>query len=364
MPSHRPRADFSFMARYGRTISRAGIAAIPTALFYYQAELRLGPELLWFVSTLLSYRWTDDLPYPSLRKISERSGVSLRSLHRYKDALVAASWRGQPYLDVIPRRRPNGGITSSAYDLQGLFAALEELITRDQDLWFKGPLVGDPLNDTLGAGEGSAPSVLPPGLNGAGDIHTPYAACDTGHGLRAGTRGSAKGDTGGNAPADSRAGVAAGTSPVSPVASHEIDTSHKDSGDRDPRRVEDTASEDDEGEQDSGSKADASTARPRGRTRGVDGLGLPPDSAWIDEVVADLTRDLHDDLANVRRNQNQARRIWQESGFSEERFVDRLGKAKRKAQAGRVTKQSRDGSGLPNRMPYFFKVLRDITGVD
>ncbi len=79
-------------------------------------------------------------------------------------------------------------------------------------------------------------------------------------------------------------------------------------------------------------------------------------------MIADYTDELHDDPANVGRNQTQARRIWAESGFSEEKFVDRLGKARRKAAAARVTKRSPDGAA--NRMPYFFRVLRDITGVD
>jgi hypothetical protein len=87
-------------------------------------------------------------------------------------------------------------------------------------------------------------------------------------------------------------------------------------------------------------------------------------SRWIEDAIVEYTRELHDDPANARRNQTQALRIWQESGFPEAKFLDRLGKAKKKAQNGRVTKQSTDGSGLPNRMPYFFKVLRDITGVD
>ena len=56
--------DRSFLARYGAAILRGGIAAIPRALYRYQAELGLPPQLVWFVSAILAHKWDANLPTP------------------------------------------------------------------------------------------------------------------------------------------------------------------------------------------------------------------------------------------------------------------------------------------------------------
>ena len=72
--------DRSFVARYGATILRGGIAAIPSALYRYQAELRLQPQLVWFVSAILAHKWDADMPDPSLKRLAVEALVS-PSLH-------------------------------------------------------------------------------------------------------------------------------------------------------------------------------------------------------------------------------------------------------------------------------------------
>ena len=82
---------------------------------------------MWFVGYILAHRWTDSLPYPSLRQMSRRTGISTQMLHRYKQSLVEKG-----YLEIIPRHRPSGGRTSNFYDFSGLFAHLEQLLRRDR----------------------------------------------------------------------------------------------------------------------------------------------------------------------------------------------------------------------------------------
>src|SRR5215510_3137311 len=101
-----PDARYRFLARFGATILAGGIAAIPTSLYHYQAELGLVPQEVWFVGYILAHRWTDALPYPSLRQMSRRSGISAQMLHRYKQSLVEKG-----FLTIIPRHRPSGGRT-------------------------------------------------------------------------------------------------------------------------------------------------------------------------------------------------------------------------------------------------------------
>jgi hypothetical protein len=97
------------------------------ALYHYQADLGLVPQEVWFVGYILAHRWTAELPYPSLRRMSRRTGVSTQMLHRYKQSLIEKG-----YLSTIPRHRPSGGRTSNYYDFSGLFQTLEHRLRRDR----------------------------------------------------------------------------------------------------------------------------------------------------------------------------------------------------------------------------------------
>jgi hypothetical protein len=93
----------SFLARFGGVIVRGGISAIPSSLFHYQAELGLSAQHVWFISLILSYRWNASLPYPSISKLSEVTGVSRAQMHRYEREMVE---RG--LLVIKNRFRPDG----------------------------------------------------------------------------------------------------------------------------------------------------------------------------------------------------------------------------------------------------------------
>lgn len=127
MPDSAADPRYRFLARFGSVILSGGIAAIPRALYYYQAELGLLPQEVWFVGYILAHRWTAELPYPSLRKMARRTGVTYQMLHRYKNSLIA-----KKYLQVLPRSRQNGGRSTNSYDFSSLFQAIEELLLRDR----------------------------------------------------------------------------------------------------------------------------------------------------------------------------------------------------------------------------------------
>lgn len=368
----RPQSDFSFLARYGSIISKAGVATIPSALFFYQGELGLKPEEVWFACAILSHKWTSDLPYPSLHRLARSTGVGLTSLRRYRAALERAQWAGRPFLQVIARQRPGGGNSSNAYDLSGLFAALEDLIMRDQHIWFRGPLIGDgPYVPAQGSYHSSPLADVGGVVDNSVDISDHGTAGDARGGAAGGTRAIAARGPRGGATRGGREGTSDGPNLPPHGAPHvEEDASGQDEGPDGNRPVQKHVLVNNRSDEETvstpatDSKAVASTDGDTSGRGGEDTRTTTPDSDWIDTVIDDLTCALHDDPANAKRNRTQARRVWQESGFAEEKFVDRIGKAKRRASAAKVTKQSVDGSGLPNRMPYFFKVLRDITGVD
>lgn len=126
----RSRDDFSFDARYGRLQRKTGIGTVPFALLYYQGELDIEPAEVWLIVYVLAHRWTSDLPYPAIREIERRSGVSKKTLLKYKAALETKG-----YLEAVHRTRPDGGNTSIGWDFSPLFERIDELIMRDLEWW-------------------------------------------------------------------------------------------------------------------------------------------------------------------------------------------------------------------------------------
>jgi len=115
--------SLNFTARFGEVIVRSGIASIPDAVFSFQKELGLSVGECWFVAQILRFKWTTELPRPSLRKMAEYTGVSERTLHNYKNFLI-----GKGYLKVINRENEHGGKVSSYYDFTGLFEKIISLL--------------------------------------------------------------------------------------------------------------------------------------------------------------------------------------------------------------------------------------------
>ena len=127
--SDRPaRYGSSFEARFGRVILQHGIAAIPSAIFHYQGEIGLKAQHAWFIAYILSHKWDEDLPYPSLSNMARCAGVTLRNIQFIKSDLCRAGM-----LTVTERYNGKGGRDSNAYDFSGLFAHLEELISEEAD---------------------------------------------------------------------------------------------------------------------------------------------------------------------------------------------------------------------------------------
>jgi hypothetical protein len=61
-------------------ILQHGIAAIPAAIFHYQGEIGLKAQHVWFIAYILSHKWDEDLPYPSLSNMARCSGTTLRNI--------------------------------------------------------------------------------------------------------------------------------------------------------------------------------------------------------------------------------------------------------------------------------------------
>lgn len=132
------RGDSTFLARFGQVIVRYGVAAIPAALFHYQGKLALTAQEVWFVSAVLSRKWTADLPHPNLSKMEKQTGVPERTLRRYKQTLCASN-----FLEAYPRYDETGRQESNYYDFAQLFAELEDLIAADAPALPPNPIQAD-----------------------------------------------------------------------------------------------------------------------------------------------------------------------------------------------------------------------------
>ena len=79
-------------------------------------------------------------------------------------------------------------------------------------------------------------------------------------------------------------------------------------------------------------------------------------------MVTDLSHELHDP-SHIEQNIGQAARLWARTGCEDQRFSSKWTQARRETLKRKIDKPSKDHPGMINKMPYFYKVLRDMLGV-
>ena len=119
---------FEWHQRFWSIIIKRWVATAPLALYEYQDKLNLSASEVWFIMYILSFKWDNNFPYPSLTKIAKKSWVSRVTLHKYVNSLVE-----KQYLKVINRSNPEWWQTSNAYDFTELFRKIEEFIIEDDN---------------------------------------------------------------------------------------------------------------------------------------------------------------------------------------------------------------------------------------
>ncbi len=326
-----PPRDRSFLARYGAIILRGGIASIPTALYRYQGELDLTPQQVWFISAILAHKWDAELPYPSLKRLAEHTGVSRQKLHDYQRQLIGAG-----HLIVINRRTPSGGQDTNYFDFSPLLRRLEEFLERDRparDPWEEAPAE----TGTAGAnGRRTDRGGVPGGVSGGLQApvnpsrHTPV--------------------NGGRQPA------------VNPGLHEEEtleETGEREKSKQDPR----------------GRFRWATTGKcARGDERVEEGDGpghvdiVPGDGTTseaeeresLDLYVADLARELGD-RAPLRSSGGRLLNLYRRSGLDMNAFVQRVQAARRTTKERLPQIRGERRPGRPKAaMSYFFAVLEDL----
>lgn len=81
-------------------------------------------------------------------------------------------------------------------------------------------------------------------------------------------------------------------------------------------------------------------------------------------MVSRYSQELHDE-EHIAQNLGQAGRLWKSSGWSESAFGQALTEAKEITLRRDIKKRATVGGeiGARNKMPYYFKVLRDVLGM-
>jgi hypothetical protein len=80
--------------------------------------------------------------------------------------------------------------------------------------------------------------------------------------------------------------------------------------------------------------------------------------AFIQRLIADFSAEYGDD-EHIRSNISQANNIYQQSGMSEQEFTEVIYAAI--ATAKRACVRKLNAKGRPNRVPYFFRCLKQMT---
>lgn len=103
-------------------------------------------------------------------------------------------------------------------------------------------------------------------------------------------------------------------------------------------------------------------SRSKSKIEGTSTSSTFQSSENISRLITDLSKQILHDPKHIESNIAQAHNIWHESGLSEEEFAEALYEAKRITLewSGNIRKLANEKTGLKNRAPYFFQVLRSL----
>ncbi len=111
--------------------------------------------------------------------------------------------------------------------------------------------------------------------------------------------------------------------------------------------------------------SEAPAAESRSPRRGPKRGKAPQATDWIRAEVERYSDELHD-LEHFPQNIGQAARLFAASGLSEAAFCQLMGEARSITKGATIRKRATGPGGeigFRNKMPYFFKVLRDLLGM-
>lgn len=78
-----------FASKWSTEIKRCGYTPLPNLLISNQAKLGIAPGEFVVLSTLLSYKWSNDDPYPAIASLAKYTGMASSTVRRHIRSLEA-----------------------------------------------------------------------------------------------------------------------------------------------------------------------------------------------------------------------------------------------------------------------------------
>lgn len=103
--------------RWSESVAEGGWSAVPNLFLDSYAELGLSPTEAMVIIHLMSFKWDDKLPFPSVATLKSKLGLS--------DSRLRVLLRGLEAKQVVERVRRKG--RSNEYAFDGLISKLEQL---------------------------------------------------------------------------------------------------------------------------------------------------------------------------------------------------------------------------------------------
>ncbi len=110
-----PDLPYSIAVRFGDAILQAGFTSIPNLVLDHYKALGMNDHELVFTIHVWRFWWTERDPYPSLRTVAEKMGVTWRQAHRY-----AQSLESKQLLRITHRLDDKQGRMTNEYDFSPL----------------------------------------------------------------------------------------------------------------------------------------------------------------------------------------------------------------------------------------------------
>ena len=107
--------EYRIVVRFGDELLQASITAVPNLVLKHYVALGITPTEMMFIIHIWQYWWNEKNPYPSLRTIADRMGISWRNAQRY-----VASLKQKAVLVVTPRFATGLGQMTNEYDFSPL----------------------------------------------------------------------------------------------------------------------------------------------------------------------------------------------------------------------------------------------------
>jgi hypothetical protein len=346
---------YQIAVRFGDEILQAGFTSTPNLVLNHYAQLGISPAEMMFTIHVWQYWWNEREPYPSLKSIATKMNVSWRQVHNYASGL-----RKKGYLVVKQRSQPGRGQITSEYDFSPLIRAVVSLA--------KGGAT--PLQNPSGGGMKnlSQAPLKPISDEEYKDKNThseedPLSSNNLEYEtLHINTLNKSVSKKGKVRKFESQ--------------NRKQDQAQRQGQDEDEEHSHPALTPSNNGPKSIGQILNSQNlALRRAKTAsesaynpisGAKARGRPPKAperiAWM---IKDFSSEFHDEDV-TDSNIGQAARLYKASGLSEQAFCQLMYEAKSVTKQYKIDKPARGEAGnfgLKNKMPYFFKVLRDLLGM-